>query len=603
MARIRYISTFFALIFAIIPMVAQASFNLVPPRTVIEGNKFSLTFRLTDGQANPPSAPQLEGCTLLYGPSTSTMHSTQIINGKASSTNQVDYTFTYRADKAGTVTIPEVTISCEGKTLRSNTGTLNILPPDQNSQAQNGQNNNPTRIDDITTQTPGQISANDIMVRIFFSKNSVYEQEPVIATIKVFTKYDISSFLPTTQPAFEGFLCEELPVSLETNIEHYNGQNYHTAVLKRVLLYPQKSGKLTINSGKYDITLVQYEQINMGFYRTSRPVEREITTSSNAATINVKALPQPAPTGFSGAVGQFKVETTLEPELLRTNDAAVYSYKITGSGNIKYLAEPIFDFPAGIEVYTPKTDINARVNNSGNNMTGTYTSEVTIVPQEVGNFEIPQSEFVYFDIANEKYQTIEIPAIPFRVLAGSASASPTQPKPIDGTIDDILHIRPSDSETQQHNPEYTFLSTFYWILYIVIALALTTVIIIYRRQIRLQADVTGRKLAKAGRVATKRLKEAKGFLSRHENDAFYAALSKALWGYISDKLSIPPSQLRRDNVAEKLRAYGLDEDNVNNVLEILDNCEMARFTPGTDLEAEENYTNAVAAIKSIEDAK
>ncbi len=144
----------------------------------------------------------------------------------------------------------------------------------------------------------------------------------MVATIKVYTKHDISSFMSTTQPPSKASLCEELPVSLETSMEHYNGQNYHTAVLKRLLLYPSESGQaFSVNSGKYDVTIVQYETVNMGFFRTQRPVEREVTTSSNVATLNVKALPEPRPAGFNGAVGHFSVNTRLEPELMRTNEA------------------------------------------------------------------------------------------------------------------------------------------------------------------------------------------------------------------------------------------------------------------------------------------
>ena len=258
----------------------QPSFSLLTPRNVVEGRNFSLTFRLSDGDANPPSAPELEGCTLLYGPAMSTMQSTQIINGKMSSSSSVDYSFTYRADRAGTVEVPKVSVSCQGRTLSSRPASFQILPPDRPSQgAAQGQRN--PRADEPSSQTPGRVSPDDLLVRVFFSKNSVYEQEPVVATIKVYTKYDISSFMVTTQPAFEGFLTEELPVSLESSMEHYNGQNYHTAVLKRLLLYPQKAGKLSVNSGKYDVTIVQYEQVNHGFFRTARPVEMAVTTSSN----------------------------------------------------------------------------------------------------------------------------------------------------------------------------------------------------------------------------------------------------------------------------------------------------------------------------------
>lgn len=581
----------------------QPSFSLVQPRNVVEGRNFRLTFRLSDGEANPPSAPELNGCTLLYGPATSTMQSTQIVNGRMSSSSSIDYSFTYRADKAGTVSVPSVTVQCNGKALTSREATFQILPPDRNSTPQNGGRPQP---DDVTPAgTPAQISADDLLVRVFFSKNSVYEQEPVVATIKVYTKYDISSFMVTTQPVFEGFLTEELPVNLETSMEHYNGQNYHTAVLKRLLLYPQKAGTLSVNSGKYDVTIVQYEQVNMGFFGTaSRPIERNVTTSSNAASLQVKALPQPQPADFCGAVGSFSVQTMLEPELMRTNEASTYSYIVKGTGNIKFLTPPTVDFPAGIDTYTPKTDISANIIGGGTNMSGTFRTDYTIVPQEVGNFVIKGVPFVYFDIESGAYKTAEVPDMPIKVLRGNGSAPAATQTAIDESIDDILHIRRTDISRQAAEIRYTFRSPLYWALYILAILALAGVLVVYRRNIRLETDVAGRRLAKAGRVASKRLKESKAYLDDHKNDLFYAALAKALWGYISDKLSIAPSQLTRDNVAEKLGSYGLDKDAIGEVLDVLDRCEMARFTPNdSDTEASDIYSKAESAIKSIEDVK
>lgn len=600
---IKRLIIFAAIILGTLSATAQ-QFALVPPRNVVQGRNFALVFRLTDGEANPPAAPALDGCTLLYGPATSTMQSTQIINGKMSSSSSIDYSFTYRADTPGTVEVPEVAVSCNGSTLRSRKASFQILPTDQPSQSnQQGQQAAP-RADDPTTQTPGNVSADDLLVRISFSKSSVYEQEPVVATIKVYTKYDITSFMPTTQPAFEGFLCEELPVTLETQMEHYNGQNYHTAVLKRLLLYPQKSGKLTVNSGRYDITIVQYEMVNMGFFRTQRPIEKQITTSSNAAALIVKALPEPRPAGFSGAVGHFTASAMLQPELMRTNEASVYSYTVKGQGNIKYLSEPGVQFPAGIDAYTPKTDINANITGGGSNMSGTFRTDYTIVPQEVGNFTIAGVPFIYFNPESGKYETAAVDDMPIKVLKGNTAAPAVQQSAIDNSIKDILHIKPIDSERRRHNVEYTFFKTFYWLAYLIVALIFLAVVVLYRRHIRLQADVTGRKLAKAGRVATKRLREANAAMKAHDTDKFYTAITSALQGYISDKLVIPASQLTRDNIAEKLTAYGLPKSDTDVLIDVLDTCAMARFTPEhSDAEIAEVYQKASTVIKSIEDVK
>lgn len=593
------------LVVGVLPCVmAQASFNIVSPRNVVAGRNFNITFRLSDGDANPPAAPQLEHCTLLYGPSVSTMQSTQIVNGRMTSTSSVDFSFVYRADSPGDVNVPSVTVNCDGKALKSRAASFKILPPDNTSSS--GQSSVPQQGGASAQSSPDvdmNINSNDLIVRVSFSKSSVYEQEPVVATIKVYTKYDISSFLVQAQPEFEGFLSEELPTSQEVGLEHFNGQNYHTVVLKKLLLYPQKAGKLAVNTGKYDVTIVKYETVNMGFFRTQRPVERQITTSSNAASLTVKALPEPRPAGFNGAVGEFDVHTAIEPEILRTNEAAVYSYIIKGRGNIKYLNEPSVQFPAGIDTYTPKNEINANLVGGGTNMSGTFEANFTFVPQEVGNFVIEGQPFVYFNPESGQYKTIEVADSPIKVLRGNSVAAAAPQTAIDKTIDDILHIKVSSQDEQRHSVGYVFGSTIYWLAYIIAVLFLVAVVFVYRRHIRLKADVVGQRLAKASRVATKRLKTARMFMDKHENEKFYASLASALWGYISDKLSIAPSQLTRDNVEAKLNEYGLDEAGIHNVIDVLDRCEMARFTPTSDSDVAELYKLAATAINQIENVK
>lgn len=597
--RLYFILILLAIAGSAVATAQQAQFSLVPPRAVVEGRNFNLTFRLTDGEANAPAAPQLPHCRLLYGPSTSTMQSTQIVNGRMSSTYSIDYTFVYRAEEPGEVNVPEVSISSGGKTLHSRAASFNILPADKSTA--HGSQSGPSHVqaDDYTTQTPGRVDKDDLLVRVSFSKSKVYEQEPVVATIKVYTKYDISSFMVTTQPAFEGFLCEELPVTLEMNLEHFNGQNYHTAVLKRLLLYPQKAGKLSVNSGKYDVTIVQYESVNMGFFRTSRPVERTLTTSSNAASLTVEALPEPRPAAFNGAVGKFTASARLEPELLKTNEAATYTYTVTGTGNIKFLNSPSIEFPAGVDVYTPKNEIDARV--AGANMTGSCSTVFTIVPQEQGAFTIDGVPFVYFDPEKHKYETVDIPAIPFKVAKGAGTSSAaSEQKTLNTHINDILHIHQLKGG-RKAAPSYIATQPWYWIVFLVFALGLVGVVFVYRRNIRLNADVAGRRLARAGRVAGGRLKEARKYMQVRESDRFYASLALALRGYIGDKLSIPPSQLVRENITERLGARGVNDATIADVIEVLDTCEMARFTPmNTDTEMSATYNKAVEAIRNIE---
>lgn len=582
---------------------ANASFELVPPRNVEEGRNFALTFRLTNSEANAPQAPELENCTLLFGPATSTMQSTEIINGRMSSTYTIDYTFTYRADKAGRVTVPSLAVRTQDGTLRSREGAFTILPPDSRSQS-SGAQAQPDNRADRRANSGREISADDLLVRVFFSKSSVYEQEPVVATIKIYTNYSISAFMPKVQPAFEGFLMEELPVSSETTREHYNGRNYYCAELKKLLLYPQRSGRLTLNSGKYDVTIIDREPVNMGFFQTWREVERDVTTASNAASITVKPLPTPRPADFSGAVGSFTASATLDPELMRTNDASEYSYVITGTGNIKFIPQMQLTFPVGFDALAPRSEAEASVSNGGTNMTGTYTLRYTLVPQEVGNYTIKGTPLVYFNPSDGKYHTAEVPDMDVRVLRGT-STGPAEARPdATATIDDILYIHRLGDETGGAG-SFTIDKAWYWILYGIAALVLVIVSLLYARELRLRGDISGRRLAKAGKEATKRLRKAAAALKAGQDDAFYEAMSAAMWGYLGDKLSMQPSQLTRENIAGKLADAGVSQDIIDRVLGLLDQFEMARFTPDSGSAAikREAYDNASRVIAAIENSK
>lgn len=348
--------------------------------------------------------------------------------------------------------------------------------------------------------------------------------------------------------------------------------------------------------------MVQYELVSNGFFQTRRPVEQQVVTQSNTATVNVIALPEPRPASFNGAVGDFSASVSMTPTELKTNEAASYIFNVKGSGNIKYLKAPTLDLPAGIDQYTPKTDIDAHFN--GTTMGGTYKVTYTLVPQQPGNFEIPASEFTYFNPTTKKYTSIPLDGFNIKVAQGASTSAVAEQTAIQKGMTDILHIRPSDPQNQVREHEFTFRTSWYIALYALTVLSFIIVLIVYRRQLKLNADITGRKRARANKEATKRLKEARKKMDKGDWDAFHEALNGALWGYLSNKLGIPASGLVRDNIAEKLRDYGVDESTITDIISILDECEMARFTPQHDnAEMSDLYNKAAEAIKQIEDTK
>lgn len=584
-----------------ITISAATSFTVNAPRRVAVGEKFAVTFRLKDGEGTSLKVPQINGCKLLYGPSTSTSQSYTVINGQMSSSSSVDYTYYYAAEKEGSYTIGEATITCDGKRLATDPVPIQIVAASEESTQRHGNSRQPVIIDDITTQSSDRpVSANDVFIRIILSKNNAYEQEAVECTIKLYTKYQISEFFCTKQPSFEGFLIEDLDFTSSLNRqEEYNGQTYMTALLKKCILFPQKAGKLTITSGNYDLKVMQYDMINMGFFSVPDARERKIQVNSNSASINISPLPAPQPDGFTGAVGKFSIDSRLVGNNFRTNEPATLIYTITGTGNIKYLKEPAIDFPTEFEQYTPNVDIDARI--AGNNVTGTMTVEYTFVPKAVGNFTIGSDKFVYFDVNTHQYVTLDTPAYDIKVVPG-INGSTSERQEISSKNTDILHIKPDVNIS--NSVHYYLDSTLYWAIYILVIAILITVIIVYRRNIRRAADVRGMKLAKANKVARKRLKLARTYMQRGDSEKFYEELLRALWGYLSDKLSIPSSQLSRDNISAELHKFGASAELSEKFISLLDECEMARYAPtATQTHLEQLYDQASGSINELENVK
>ena len=584
----------------VIKMSAATSFTVLPVHTVYEGQKFSVTFRLDNGESRDIKVSQINGCKLIYGPSISTSRSYTAINGQMQSSSRMEFTYTYAAEKAGTYTIPEATVVVDGKRYSTKPQKFTVQPA---ANASKPASSRPVDMYDADTQTSDRaVGANDVFVRIYLSRSQVYEQEAIECTIKLYTKYTISEFMPTKQPSFDGFLIQECDVTPALNQEEtLNGQSYMTAVLKKCIIFPQKPGKLTINSGNYDLSVVQYDNVNMGGFLTVRqPRTRQIKVSSNSVTVDVTPLPSPKPAGFSGAVGTFSVETRLVGDKFLTNDAGTLIYTIRGTGNIKYLKEPVIDFPSEFEQYTPKSDIQSVV--SGPSVMGTMTVEYTFVPQTTGDFRIGSDSFVYFDPVKREYVTLTTPTYNIKVGKGTAAAVSKDQEEIAAKNTDIRHIALGNKHPGW-TAEPVLERGWFWWLFAAPAVILAVTIVANRRRLKLAADVEGRRLASAGKVARKRLAAARKLLQARDADAFYAETLRALTGYLSDKFTIPAGKLSRDVISQQLEQRGASEQLRNEVAEILDTCEMARYTPQSAGEIDRVFETVTAVINKIENLR
>lgn len=589
-------------LFSVACAYAAASFSVQAPRQVIQGGKFSITYVLSNASGSGFKSPNVGGCKLLYGPSVSQMSSFSSVNGKNTSSSSESYTMTYRAEKAGKYTVGAASVNVGGKTYTTKPFTLEVLPPDKS--ASGGNQSQSVQVYDVDTQTPDKsVGKNDVFVRIILSKSKAYEQEGILCTIKLYTKYNIQQFMPTLQPSFDGFISQELPITSSINrIENYNGENYMVADLKQCILFPQRSGTLTITSGNYDLTVIQYQTVRSGMFgmMMRTPVEKEIKVSSNKATINIVPLPEPKPADFCGAVGTFSVSTRMLNDNLKTNEAGTLRLTIKGNGNLKNIQTPKIAFPSQFDVYDPQTTVDA--NPSGDHLTGTVTIDYAFVPQYVGKFEIPATSFSYFDPVKNKYERISINGYELDVAKGSSSSSSapaglTQRK-------DIIHIKTGDLSLA--NGHIMFVNTWWYLLWYIVPLVIfCTILFYYRKLIKERANVALMKTKRANKVANKRLKNARQLMSKNKHDAFFEEMLRALWGYFSDKLTIPVSELNRDNIFLELSKYGVTENVCNDIIGLLDDCEFARYAKseenGSDMSVV--YKKACDLINQVENTK
>ena len=558
-------------------VVAHAtSFTVEAPRQVIEGNKFNVTFVLNNGEGSNFTPPEVSGAKLIYGPSVSHSYSSSWVNGKSSSSSSEEYTMMYKATGTGKCHIGAASIVVGGKRYTTKALTIDVLPagsqPSQQPQRTLGA---PTPYSDPMTQSADKaVSGKDLFVRIEMSKPRVYEQQAVVCTIKLYTKYQVSQFMPIIQPSFDGFLIEEIPMQPSLNkIETLNGQEYMVAVLKKCILYPQQSGNLTITSGNYDVSVVQFDTFKSIFGTISKPVEKDLKVTSNKATIHILPLPEPKPASFTGAVGKFNVTTDLKPATgLKTYSAATYRYIISGTGNIKYIKAPDVKFPDQFDVYDPKTDV--QVNDAAGDMSGKVVMDYTFIPQYAGEFEIPAGEFSYFDPETGKYETITVPARHLTVDKGEG-------QPSNHYRMKNMDIRPIKSGNLGLKKSHGYIVDHwsYWLWFLLPLLALVALIAYYRKQLKERADVRRMRSKRASKVAQRRLKAARGFAARNDRSGFYAEMLNALWGYMSDKLSIPVSELSKDNINAELEQYGIDDQLRQESIALIDKCEFAQYAP------------------------
>ena len=586
----------------------EVTLRAAAPDVVVNGDQFRLTYTVNSQDVKDFLAPQAKGFDVLMGPSRSQQSSTQIINGKVSSSRSITYTYILMAVSEGTFNIPAASIEVDGKKIFSNPLTIKVLPKDK-EDANSNQSQGNSGISSRNQKSSGRITDKDLFVLATASKTKVHEQEAILVTYKAYTTVDLRQLLGK-MPDQQGFYVQEveLPAQKTFKLEHYKGRNYNTVVYRQYVLFPQKSGKLEIPAVTFDAVVAQRVAVSddpfEAFFNGGGYVEVNKKIVAPKLVINVDPLPS-KPEGFSGGVGTFSLKSDISTTELKANEAVTIKLTISGTGNMKLVSAPEVKFPHDFEIYDPKIEDNYEL--TANGLSGTKTIEYLAIPRHAGNFTIPAIEFKYFDIASEKYKTLTTEAYELKVAKGDGSASGqqviadfTNKENVKVLGTDILFIKTGDTALRQKG-NYFFGTTAYYLWYIIPFLLFIVFVVIYRKQAVENANVAKVKTKKANKVATKRMKLAGKLLSENKVNEFYDEVLKALWGYISDKLNIPVSKLSRDNIEAELSGHGVSEDLIKEFIGALSECEFARYAPGNQNEAMDKvYSASVDVISKME---
>ena len=582
----------------------KVAFTASAPDAVVVGDQFRLSYTVTTQKVKDFRAPSIKGFDVLMGPSRSQQSNTQIVNGNVTSTSSITFTYILMANNAGEYTIPGASIVADGDQMVSNSVRIKVLPQDQ------GDSNSSSSSSTHSSSGTG-VSNQDLFITASASKTNVYEQEAFVLTYKIYTRESNLQLNNAKLPDFKGFHSQEIEMTTNARWtpEHYQGRNYYTTVYRQFVLFPQQSGKLYIDPAQFQMTVgkpVQSDDPFDAFFNGgSNVIEIKKSISTPKIAINVNPLPAGKPADFSGGVGEFNISSSINNKELKTNDAITIKLVISGTGNLKLISNPEIKFPDDFEVYDPKVDNQVRLTREG--LTGKKVIEYLAIPRHAGTYKIPGVSFSYFDIRSKSYKTLKTEEYVINVEKGAGNADQvianfTNKEDLKVLGEDIRYIKQNEV-TLQPKGSFFYGSMTYWLFYIIPALAFIIFFIIYRKQAAENANVAKMRTKKANKVATKRMKLAGKLLSENKKDAFYDEVLKALWGYISDKLNIPVSRLSKDNIEEKLRNHGVNEELIKEFLNALNDCEFARFAPGDENQAMDKvYSSSIEVISKMENS-
>ncbi len=610
----------FALLAAATAALAQNSIKVQVPNVVAADEQFNLSF-IIEGENAPSDFSWSEGddFQLVWGPQKGTSTSITIVNGKRTRSVQHTYTYVLIPRKSGTFVIPTATATVKGDKISSPRTSIEVVADGASSSGSSGGGSQSQGSASSSGQSSsqaaasGDISRDDLFLRLSLSRTNVVVGEPVTATLKLYQRVNIAGFEDAKFPTFNGFWSQEVfaPTNIEFKRESYNNSIYNTAVLRSYVLIPQQAGDITIDPAEL-VCLVNVRTASSrsnsifdSFFQDDyRTIRKRVTSESYK--VHVSKLPSGAPASFGGGVGTFTVKSMLSKDSLRTHDAASLLVTISGKGNVSLLEAPKIDFPPDFEVYDVKVTDNT--DKSSGRTTGSKTFEYPFIPRSHGTFTLGPIEYSFYDIDAGRYATVRTDPITVRVARGNDSDARQGGRMVQGTVrrdvkslgSDIRFIATKRPQLSRQGSFFVFSGAF-WALLALLLVAAAAVYLALKRRAARRADVVGTRGRAATKMAQKRLSVAEGYLRNNLYTAFYEELHRALLGFVSDKLNIDTADMTKENIASALESGGVPEALVSEFTGLLDACEYARYAPDAGHEAmSAHYDTAVNVISMID---
>lgn len=584
----------------------KVSFEASAPTVVAVGEMFRVEFSL-DAQPGEFVPPSFENIDVLAGPSESTGKSVSIINGQVSEKKHVAYTYVLQCNAPGIHTIGAAKAVVDGKTY--STKPVNIEAVEEKEAGGPQAAGNKTLEEGKAT-----VAADDIILRMDADRSRVFKGQPVRVAIKLLTRLPLNTISGVDEvkyPSFNGFWSQRLSESdYRWTRETVGGRIYSSRVLVEYLLFPQVAGTLTVDPAQLTaiIQLVTARRSQsmfddlFGGIPDVEEVRRKL--KAQPLKITVRELPDGAPEGFSGAVGEFKMDATLPPRQIRANAATTYTVRISGSGNLPLVQAPELELPASFEQYNTKTTESLQAERNG--ITGYRQFEYPMIARAEGAFDIPELEFSYFDPGTARYNILRSPAMELTVLPDS-TGSAAAPGIVSGISKEDLRILGQDirfiklGSPKLHRCGNSFMwSPVWWMVAGALCAAFAAAYVFLRRHLKQMRNVALLKGKRANKMALQRFRAAESHMKEGNQRGFYEEMLRALWGYLSDKLNMPAANLTKENAREKLVRRGVPQTDAERYVSIIGDCEYAQYAPARSGRMEENYAAGIEIVSKLD---